>query len=220
MAQSPHNWSGYYVGAVAGYGWSQSTSGPTRMYENFDGTDEDVINSPIPPFSFSGSGLIGGAEAGYNWQTGGLVMGVVGDIAAANIRGTYMDDSALFSVDSTINWLSTARFNIGVPMGNVLFYGTGGLAVGGVTNGLHDYYGDDVVNTSDKTTNVGWTAGGGVAAAITNNWIIKAEFLYVDLGTKNVSFSEPDAPDPGFGLITSSAKTTASILRVGIDYKF
>jgi outer membrane immunogenic protein len=212
------NWTGAYVGGQVGYGWSRTDTGTTRMYEDADGLDESTY-SPIPAFSYSGSGLIGGAEAGYNWQTGNVVLGIVGDVSGAKIRGSHTDDSALFSVDSTIDWLSTARINVGVPMGKVLLFGTGGLAVGGVTSELHDVYdsGSTIINSTASTTNVGWTLGAGVAAAVTPNWIVKAEYLYVDLGTENVSFSEES---PGFPLITSSGTTKANVVKFAIDYKF
>lgn len=220
LAAGPtYDWTGVYIGAQAGGGWSNTATGETHMYNAVDPLEEYEF-SPLAPFSFSGSGMIGGGEAGFNWQSpGGLVFGAVGDISAANIRGTYTDSDAAFTVDSTINWLSTLRVNLGMPMGNMLLYGTGGLAVGGVTAGLHDSYDDGatIIDSSNSTTQIGWTAGAGIAAAINKNWILKGEYLYVDLGTQQNTFSEPD---PGFPLITSSGKTTANIFRVSLDYKF
>jgi outer membrane immunogenic protein len=211
-----YNWTGGYIGAFGGYGWGTVSTGTTRMYEDADGLDESTY-SPIAPFSYPSSGFIGGVEVGSNWQTGGLVYGIAADIAAAHIRGSYADDDAGFATDSTINWLGTARLVVGFPTGNMLFYGTGGLAVGGVTAGLHDTYGSDVVDSSASGTNVGWTIGGGVAAAVNTNWIVKAEYLYVDLGSKNYSFSEGS---PGFPLITTSAQTKASIAKFSVGFKY
>jgi outer membrane immunogenic protein len=211
-----YNWSGNYIGAFGGYGWGTVATGTTRMYEDADGLDESTY-SPIGPFSYPTSGFIGGVEVGSNWQNGGLVYGIAADIALAKIRGSFTDGDAGFTADSTINWLGTARIVLGVPAGNMLFYGTGGLAVGGVTAGLHDTYGDDVINSSASGTNVGWTIGGGIAAAINTNWIVKAEYLYVDLGSKNYSFSEPS---PGFPLITTNAPTKASIGKFSVGFKY
>jgi outer membrane immunogenic protein len=211
-----YNWSGAYVGGQLGYGGSSASSGAVHMYDDAEGLDEDGA-SPLPPFGLTGAGVIGGGEFGYNWQSGGMVMGVVTDLSGANIRGTHTDDAIGFSVDSTINWLGTARVNIGAPLGGMLVYGTGGIVVAGITDGLHDTYGDDVVNSSDSTTNIGWTIGAGLAAPLGSHWVVKAEYLYVDLGTKDLSFSEPD---PGFPLITTTARTTANIVRASIDYRF
>ena len=208
-----YDWTGAYIGAQAGFGWSHTDAPPASFYE--DPNDDPAGAGPA--FSFNGDGFIGGAEAGYNWQTGSLVFGVVGDISAAGIKGTHVEASS-FSADSTINWLSTARLNIGLPMGNALLYGTAGVAFGGVTSDLHDNYGggSTVIHSSDSGTGVGWTAGAGLAVALGTNWVLKGEYLYVDLGSVDYSYSEPS----GWPLITGSAKTTASLARLALDYRF
>lgn len=214
-AQPGYDWSGHYIGASLGYGWGRATAGEISLYN-------DPLDAPVATldgFNFGTSGLIGGIEAGANWQMGGLVLGVVGDISAANITGSYFDDDNNFGVDSTINWLGTARLNLGLPVNNLLFYGTGGLAFGGITNELHDVYLAGTIDMEDKSTNVGWTIGAGVAVGLSPNWVLKGEYLYVDLGTTDVSFMAP-SPPPGWPLVTTTAKATASIGRVSLDYKF
>jgi outer membrane immunogenic protein len=71
------SWSGFYAGAQVGYAW---------------GGDQTRINVPGFPFTFSGpdhdvSGAVGGAHAGYNFQTGLAVFGVEGDLELAGIEG-------------------------------------------------------------------------------------------------------------------------------------
>jgi outer membrane immunogenic protein len=213
LPPAAYDWSGHYIGATLGYGWGNATAGEISLYD-------DPLVDPVATldgFNFGTSGFIGGIEAGANWQMRGLVLGVVGDISAANITGSYFDEDNQFGVDSTINWLGTARLNLGLPVNNLLFYGTGGLAFGGVTNELHDVYGSGTIHTAHKSTNVGWTIGAGVAVALNENWILKGEYLFVDLGTTDVSYREPD---PGWPLVTTTAKATASIGRVSLDYKF
>ena len=63
-------------------------------------------------------------------------------------------------------------------------YVTGGLAYGGAERQL--------VGGGDNS-NTGWTVGGGVEYAFTNNWTAKIEGLYVniDRGNNNVAFSSP-----------------------------
>jgi outer membrane immunogenic protein len=213
MAQAPlYNWTGGYVGAFGGYGWSSSNSSAAQFYEDEGDTDPAGEGDP---FSMTGNGVLGGVEAGYGWQAGNVVVGLDADFAWANIKGTFTDPGN-FSVDSTIRWLSTVRGRIGVPVDRFLVYGTAGLAAGGVRADLHDYYGG-TIDTTSTVTSVGWTAGAGIAAAITNNWVAKAEYLYVDLGKQNHTFMEGDE---GWGRITSSSKTTANLLKFSIDYKF
>ena len=61
-----YNWSGFYVGAMGGYGW---------------GTD-------------AGSGGFGGGTVGYNWQFPGsqFVFGVEVDAAGASIKDSFTED--------------------------------------------------------------------------------------------------------------------------------
>ncbi len=212
------NWTGGYLGALAGYGWSSTTAGTTSFWNDTGGTS---LAGTIPGFSWNGSGWVGGAETGVGWENSGIYWGLEADIAAANITGTYTDSGLGFSTDSTLKWLSTARLRIGVPMNNLLLFGTGGLAVGGIEATLRDTYpGPTVLTTTDTQTGVGWALGGGAALALHGGWSAKAEFLYVDLGSRTSSFPEDPSGSTGWPLITTPAKTTASILRFGLDYRY
>lgn len=216
LPPAAYNWSGHYIGAVVGHGWGNTSVGEISFFD--DPLDIDPVGG-LPGFGFGTSGKLGGVEIGTGWQSGALYFGVEADIAATNISGTHADDVAGFSVDSTLNWLSTARLRGGVPVDRFLLFASGGLALGGVTADLHDTYpGPVVIDTSSSATSWGWTAGGGVAAALGDHWVIKAEYLYVDLGSQQHSFSEPSPP--GWPLITTSGKMTASIGRIGLDYRF
>lgn len=72
-----------------------------------------------------------------------------------------------------------------------------------------------VVNNADA---VGWTAGGGVEWKFDQRWSIKAEYLYVDLGSttdtslnSNVGFSAS---------IIHNHHLTENIARIGLNYSF
>lgn len=214
-----YDWTGGYLGAFAGYGWGQTAAGTTYLWEDSDTTN---LYASLPGFNFNGGGLLGGVETGVGTQTGGLYWGLEADVAAAGIKGTYTDDDAGFSIDSNVQWLSTLRARIGVPIDRFLVFGTGGLAIGGVQASLHDVYGGGAttLTTSNSRTGVGWSIGAGVAAALNGGWSIKAEYLYVDLGTQNYAFAEDPSGTTGFPMITGSSRNTASILRFALDYKY
>lgn len=68
-------WSGFYVGAQAGYGW---------------GKDKYGVSLPsVQNFKLSPDGVLGGVHAGYNWQSGAFVYGLEGDIEYANKRDKF-----------------------------------------------------------------------------------------------------------------------------------
>jgi outer membrane immunogenic protein len=100
-------------------------------------------------------------------------------------------------------------------MDNVLFYGTGGLAYGNVkasySNSYYDYYDN---SWSDSETKWGWAAGAGVEYALTKNITMKAEYLYVDLGT--ASFSGGDYLENATVDVDAAFHTA----KVGLNYKF
>jgi outer membrane immunogenic protein len=89
---------------------------------------------------------------------------------------------------------------------------TGGLAYGdlgnnnfnGLNNTTFGYYdrGDD--------SNWGWTLGGGVEYAFTNNLTAKIEGLYVNLDTKNT----------GGLYYTGNGNTEFGVVRAGLNFKF
>ncbi len=143
-----YSWAGPYLGGNLGYAW---------------GSVDNNLTQP--------SGFAGGAQAGYNWQTGPWVFGVEGDIEATGASDTF----APWKFSNP--WFGTVRGRAGYALGNILFYGTAGLAFGelrGETFGL-----------SETHTNAGWTAGIGAEFGLTQNWSAKLEYLYVDLADSN-----------------------------------
>ena len=155
----------------------------------------EVTYNPAPAFSWTGpyiggllgygwgdaqipgkdptpSGIVGGVYGGYNFQAApNFVLGVEGDITA-----TGMSDTA-GGVKVTNPWNGTFRGRAGYNWDRFLVYGTGGLAVGEVKT--------KAGGVSDSNTNVGWTLGAGVEAAITNNVTARVEYRYTDLGSTN-----------------------------------
>ena len=75
-------------------------------------------------------------------------------------------------------WFGTLRGRVGYAMNNVLAYGTGGFAYGGV-----ELSSDGV---SQSQTHYGWTLGVGAEVGLTPNWTAKVEYLYFDLTNRHL----------------------------------
>ena len=120
---------------------------------------------------------------------GSWVIGATADIAWSEIEaelGLDVDQVPGDSqVGSKINYFGTIRGRLGfLPTERVMLYGTGGAAYGETESFAEaDFAGLDI-STSD--TNWGWTAGGGVEVAVTDNITLQAEYLYVDLGSQDL----------------------------------
>lgn len=244
-----YNWTGFYAGLNAGYGWSSSSFNLTG--DNIAGQKwiDGLIGNPNR--SFDNSGFVGGGQIGYNWQINQRwVAGVETDINFADVRGrnsipevtgTFANTS--FDTDRRLEWFGTLRGRLGVsPLDRLLIYATGGLAYGKVTSGANYVNGSGILlfggvqpDGSGVICNVGtcivgggsrvaagWTIGGGLEWAVANNWSVKAEYLYMNLG--NQTIHSINTPPPG-GLTAGSIATRFSdaeynIVRVGMNYKF
>ena len=133
-------------------------------------------------------------QGGYNWQSGSFVFGGEVDLQATGA-------SDLFAPYKFSNpWFATARGRVGYAFNNILIYGTGGLALGGLTA--------ETFGLSENHTSVGWTAGVGAEFGIYQNWTAKIEYLYVDLANSRFSVTGKDQ-GLDFGLV-----------RVGVNYHF
>lgn len=64
---------------------------------------------------------------------------------------------------------------------------------------------------------MGWTAGFGIEYALSWNWLIKAEYLYVSFPNQSAAQVIPGVPASS-GTVTD--KLSASIARAGFDYRF
>ena len=197
------NWSGLYVGINGGYSF-----GASNWTDSVSGGSSGL---------FGTSGFAFGGTLGANYQSGALVLGVEGDGGWTKVSGfgTYAATPLCAGGCITRNgWLSTARGRVGFAFGRFLAYGTGGAAFGNVQAGF----------SNDAVSNVisaGWTVGGGIEAALTSQWSVKAEYLFVDLANGSCSADCAIANPNGPPLIPSVAvKFSESMVRAGLNYKF
>jgi outer membrane immunogenic protein len=137
-------------------------------------------------------GFIGGGQVGYNYQIGSFVVGLEGDIQYADFGGSDrfdFDGDGVFDDDfNRSDWFGTVRARAGVAFDRALVYATGGFA-----------FADDAT---------GWTVGGGLEYAFTNNLSAKVEGLYVSLDQDDNNFLGIDN-DAEFGVV-----------RAGLNYRF
>jgi outer membrane immunogenic protein len=151
------NWTGFYVGLNAGYGFGKSS---------WD----------FPPgLDLKPKGVVAGGTFGYNFQTGTWVWGIEGDFDYSGMKSSDTAICAPGTCEVKLPWLATGRLRLGYAgWNNWLPYITAGAA-----------YGDVKASTplgDASKSKIGWTAGAGVEYAMWTNWSVKLEYLYVDLG--------------------------------------
>jgi outer membrane immunogenic protein len=232
VADPAYNWTGFYVGAHLGYGWEDNRTDVTTL------PSPAVFNEV--PFSFNNkpSGILGGLQAGYNWQTGKFVWGVEADISATDIHGSSSTGPIFVIVPPGVSlagsshtntqrmdWFGTVRGRLGfTATDRLLVYATGGLAYGHVKNTsfqelVPGFAGLQFAGV-DSVTRLGWTVGAGGEWAINSNWSIKGEYLYFDLGSHTVTGLRVAFVPPDPFATQTTFQNRGSIARLGVNYKW
>jgi len=185
-------WTGFYVGVNAGYGWNTNNNDPFFY---------DPLLGYYGGDGGSDGGFVGGGQIGYNYQIGQFVVGAEADVQFAD-RGNR--DRLLYSPvygyyyggNNSDDWFGTVRARAGFAFDRALIYATGGFAFNG--------------------DNGGWTLGGGLEYAFTNNLTAKIEGLYVNIDNGNNY-------DPFYGTGyygSGKNKDEFGVIRAGLNYKF
>ena len=160
---APYNWSGFYVGANFGAGWTNG-------------------NLNIPDNNFYGgiTEFIGGVEAGYNFQAGHLLFGVEGDFDLATFNHPAFPAPTFGSVSN--HWISTVAGRVGLVNDRWLVFaklGGGWVHSSAIVNlpGSPSWEG--------SSTNGGWLVGGGIEYGFKAHWTVKLEYDYLALSNWN-----------------------------------
>ena len=243
------SWTGFYAGGNLGGGFDDyATYGlgvvtPGAMINLEDGTR-------APFRATNSSGFIGGGQIGYNLQFrnglfdsalgnglgplqgGGVVVGVEADADYTDLRatGTYIGGPASLASQylSRTDFIGTVRGRLGYAFGNLLVYGTGGLAYGGVrdnlaifssTGGLYGVSGVNQIQT-------GIAYGGGAEFAIptasalnvfkSSAVTLKVEYLHYVLGADVGILTN----SVNHNVYTTRILNDGNLVRAGLNYKF
>jgi outer membrane immunogenic protein len=220
-------WTGIYVGVQVGGAWG---SGGNHFTAFVPATGTLVDTS----FGGNPSGVIGGGHIGFNYQipgwslfsSSGIVIGLEGTVDGTSLsKTTVVTFPAAFRADtltaqSNADIQGSIRGRLGVAWDRVLIYATGGVAFAGVNLDLSlsgvDAAGVPFFATGSRSsTRTGWTVGGGIEYAFTNNWSIRAEYRYTDFGTIN-----RNAVFPGGGFFNGHLRFAENQVQAGLSYKF
>jgi len=201
MAPAPWSWAGFYVGGNVGF---------ARARTNVDSPAYATNNFP----DNKRSGVIGGVQAGYNWQINNVVVGLEGDLSFGSLRrSTAVTTGATGdTINTSMDALGTLRGRVGLAFDRILVYGTGGVAFAS----LKDEYAAPAFpfTATAGSTATGWAYGGGVEYALMGHWTARAEYLHVGFPSRGATETTS-----GFGY-TFNFKDSLDIGRVGINYKF
>jgi outer membrane immunogenic protein len=220
-------WTGFYVGGNLGKLWMM----------------QDAAWNPLPsPAAFGAfpvtghldpSHFVGGIHGGYNWQLAPTwVIGIEGDYswtsASASTQGVWNFlpaggpvPGSLSSLSSTLDALSSVRGRVGyLVTPNALLYVTGGAGWAHFNYEASAFHvaANYFANTSFSKTQAGFVVGGGLEWALTQNWLIRGEYLYYGLGDASTTVVVPFNPPFPSGFLWHN--TSVQEARLGLSYKF
>lgn len=190
---SAYDWTGFYVGVNAGYGWGTAPGCTTSTCQNRKPT-----------------GGIAGVQAGFNWQyNASWVFGLEADYDWSGMKHTAPITSIPSeNLTQSIDGIGTFRGRIGYVIApRTLIYGTAGLAFGSGTR-TNEYHDQSV-----SKSHVGWAAGAGIEHAFTDHISGKIEAIYTDLGTQAYGPLIHQAS-------AANVHLSSAVVRVGLNFKF
>lgn len=213
-------WTGVTIGAHGGYLWGDTDFPDAPNYVP-PPVPRGVLSGPPDP-NLEGGFL--GAQIGYNHQFGKIVVGVEADISFADINDTVRDGNFITQT-TELERFGTLRGRLGYAHGAWLPYVTGGLAWGDITYSQTCPQGaqfghcsrSGAYTRSDDVTATGWTVGGGVKYAISEHFVVGAEYLHLDFGKEGFDFGPPVNGEP---VRAADLEVKADVVKLSVDYKF
>ncbi len=229
-------WNGGYVSGHVGGGLQRDDGNEFIGFDkNLDGDFGDTVTTAAGANAFS-PGFCGGAaltptpaggclddesdvdfgiRSGYDWQSGRLVFGIVGEFAKADHTDSvsaFSTTPARYAFTRRLDVLSAFRARVGVGGERALLYATGGGAFARVE---HSFATSNAVNTfvpADDDGAFGYQLGGGLEVRFARNWSVGAEYLFTSLNDTDRFTVRAQGPAPA---------TNAFILsnRAGTDFR-
>ena len=226
--QPAYSWSGCYVGVNGGAGASSSdfnTNVGAGTY--LAGTDPATVDG-AGGGSANNTRLVGGGQAGCNWQTNTVVYGLEADFDYFGTNANFYNNTdtlasgAGFVVGQslTTNYLATTvRPRIGIAAGRNFGYVTGGVAFTDAT--YTESYADSAGGIGSATASkflTGWAAGAGWEYAWSDHWTVRFEYLFASFPTTSANGVITGAG--GSNPLSGSGDLVIQTARAGVNFKF
>jgi outer membrane immunogenic protein len=201
-----YDWSGFYIGANAGGGWTRDcwnlqTFGGVPINNYGEGCHDD-------------SGAVAGGQIGYRWQSGPWVFGVEGQGDWANLKGSNLSNfTGTVTNQTRIQGIGLMTGQVGYAWNNVLWYVKGGAAV--VGEKYNGYLAGSVVDSATDTR-WGGAVGTGFEVGFAPNWTVGVEYDHIFLSNDTLNFVTP----AGIADRTVQNYTGIDMATVRVNYRW
>ncbi len=204
-----YDWSGFYIGGHVDYSWSRVSG---SAINTATGAASALPDSNTNVWH-------GGIQLGFDYMLPArVVLGVAADVSSGGSKTTTIADASGTSANRiTVFDSESVRGRLGYAFDKVLIYATGGWAWSNNQSVRTQLTGalNNATAGTDEAVNFylgGWTAGGGVAVAVAQNWNAFAEY-------RHTSFA-PSTMTLPFSLISIRSTSDVSAVELGVSYKF
>jgi outer membrane immunogenic protein len=202
---APFDWTGFYIGGHVGWGWI-----------DLDGAFDEDDGDNFPDdgggdFDLNDDDLLGGFQAGYNWQMDQFVLGIEGDISFVDWNDKLENGDEAVSFDTDL--LVSLRARAGFAVDNLLFYATAGGAWTDTNFEAQD--GDDDSSDADLD-DIGLVVGAGAEVAFNEHWSVRAEGLYYYFNDEEDTSDFTSDSDPGDFIQLNDI----FVIRAGVNFLF
>lgn len=221
-------WQGSYVGGHIGYGSGDNTVSTTGQepvnIANVSGGARPATAQVEP------GGFIGGVQMGERWVRDDFMIGFEADLALTNIKDERSfvttplggGGSLQNNFSQGLDYLGTLRGQLGVPVGGVLVYGTGGLAFGGVDNSAQFFGPAGQLQFAGRRNGFefGYVVGGGVEIPLGRHISLKGDYIFYDLTDTTVNAGVIPGSGGGGTDYNSDFENQGHLIRTGFNYRF
>jgi outer membrane immunogenic protein len=218
------SWTGTYVGANVGgiwgtFGMAQATT------NNLTGAVTSLATTNV-----NNSSLIGGVQAGYNWQISQWVLGLEQDYQFTGLKQTvaFAAPAGTFLTGDTMSvktdYLAATRARVGMAYDRALLYVAGGLETGEF-DGSAAYVARGVGGspamgfTDADKLHFGYNVGAGIDYAVTNNVFLGVEYRYINLGKETYNLGAFTPAGGAAQTVTNSVSLSASQVTARLNFK-
>lgn len=245
---SVFSWTGVYVGGQVGYAWAKNNVTFNDNFGDFTALSyrpDGVIGGGHVGYNmeFNHCCFVAGIEGDVDGtslskQSNSFVP-FGGSLAGAGVITAPLGGNLNVNVNHNIEGSIRGRIGFalaGLGWDRILVYGTGGVAFGGFSSTVSgNFPGGAFVSapgaaaltfppfggsTSTSTTRVGWTVGGGLEYAMTDNWSLRAEYRYTDFGRSTIFLPTFDSAALGAAGASVNRHFTENSVQIGFSYKF
>jgi opacity protein-like surface antigen len=195
----PYDWSGLYVGAHLGAGFS---------YRNWTLAEGATVDA--------GDAVMLGGQLGYNMQLGSWVAGIEADASWGNLKDESLCPDGTNTCWTRQHWVSTATARLGYAFDPALFYLKGGAAF----THLDFFKTAQLPSPADENgggNRTGFVVGAGMDYVLANNWILRLEYDYLDFGSRSMTMTNTAT---GAFAEAIPVRNKAHEVKLGLNYLF